>query len=363
MSKLFIFFTFIALAFGVFANGSENDTLGIYEIKIGDFSIKVTNFGARIVSVIVPDKNGKLDDIVLGFDTAQDYQESKNNYGAIVGRVANRISGAKFTLNGTVYKLIPNDGNGTNTIHGGPKGFAQVAWKVDKIVKNCKSPYITLTYNSSDGDQGFPGAVIASVTYQLKKPYTLIVKMCAKALNKATPINLAQHTFWNIRGHNTGNILSHELRLFASYITEQDEKQIPTGKLLPVKNTAYDFLKLREINEQMEKLPNSSKGYDINYVVDDGLKHEMKPVAVVYDEKSGRIMRLSANMPGVQLFTANSAKNVTGKGGFVYQTHAALCLETQGFPDSVNQPDFPSQIVYPGGVYDHRMVFTFSTKK
>ncbi|KAK4393086.1 Aldose 1-epimerase [Sesamum angolense] len=351
MSKISILFCFIVLAFGISANGSENG-LGIYEIKKGDFSVKVTNYGARILSVVLPDKNGKLADVVLGYDTIKEYMNDTGHFGAIVGRVANRIGGAKFTLNGTLYKLDANEGN--NTLHGGKKGFSEVAWKVTKHVKYGRSPYITLSYHSVDGEEGImvSGDVLASVTYALIEPYKLSVTMKAKALNKATPVSLAQHSYWNLGGHNSGNILSDELQLFASHITLVDDKLIPTGKIVPVKSTPYDFLEPHVIKGPISQLPKGSKGYDINYVVDGPKGQKMKPVAVVYNKKSGRIMK-SANAPGVQLYTDNYISDLKGKGGYVYQSHAALCLETQGFPDSVNHPNFPSQIVNPGKTYEH----------
>ncbi|KAL6518913.1 hypothetical protein OROHE_017666 [Orobanche hederae] len=375
MSKVLItlLLCFILSSVGIiFVDGSKNDgrRLEIYEIRKGDFSVNVTNYGARIVSVLLPDKYGKLADVVLGYDTTDQYKNDTRHFGAIVGRVANRIAGAKFTLNGTVYKLDANSGN--NSIHGGKKGFSELAWNVKEHVKCGSSPKITFTYNSSDGEEGFPGKVQASVTYALVGPYNLIVKMKAKAINKATPINLAQHSYWNLGGHDSGNILSDELQLFASNITPVGDDQIPTGKIVPVKSTPYDFLEPRVIKEQLEKLSEGPKpkkgskpkpkGYDINYVVDGGDGPDMKPVAVVYNKKSGREMRLSATAPGVQLFTANNL-NSTGKGGHLYQSHAALCLETQGFPDSVNHLEFPSQIILPGNSYEHRMLYSFSIRK
>ncbi|KAL6551547.1 hypothetical protein OROGR_007701 [Orobanche gracilis] len=358
---------FILSSLGIiFVDGSKNDgfPLEIYEIRKGDFSVNITNYGARIVSVLLPDKYGKLADVVLGYDTIDQYKNDARHFGAIVGRVANRIAGAKFTLNGTVYKLDANSGK--NSIHGGRIGFSELAWNVKEHVKYGPSPKITFTYNSFDGEEGFPGKVQASVTYAIVGPYNLAVKMEAKALNKATPINLAQHSYWNLRGHNSGNILSDELQLFASSITWLDDDQIPTGRIVPVKSTPYDFLKPRVIKEQLKKLPEAEgskpKGYDINYVVNGRDGPDMKPVAVVYNKKSGREMRLSATAPGVQLYTANNLNNV-GKGGYLYQSHAALCLETQGFPDSVNHPEFPSQIVLPGNSYEHRMLYSFSIRK
>ncbi|XP_016465594.1 uncharacterized protein LOC107788426 isoform X2 [Nicotiana tabacum] len=329
--------------------------IGIYEIKKGDFSVRITNYGARIISVLLPDKHGNIGDVALGYDTVKEYENDTTSFGALLGRVANRIGGAQFTLNGTLYKLIANDG--ANTLHGGPKGFSRVVWNVNKYEQDGPYPHITLTYHSTDGEEGFPGDVLASVTYALEDPYKLSVVMKAKALNKATPVNLAQHTYWNIGGHNSGDILSNVVQIFASHITPVDEHLIPTGEISPVKNTPYDFLKPREVGNQISKLPS---GYDINYALDSTV--EMKPVAIVYDKKSGRVMDLQASAPGVQFYTANSLIQ-KGKGGYVYQPHAALCFETQGFPDAVNHPNFPSTIVTPGKAYVHKMLYTFSIMK
>nr|GMD72412.1 aldose 1-epimerase-like [Ipomoea batatas] len=304
------------LCFLTFALVSGQDKK-FYVIKKGDFSVKLTNYGARVASLILPDKNGKLTDIVLGYDTVMEYeQDDEPNFGAIVGRVANRIGGSQFTLNGIHYKLNANDGN--NTLHGGKKGFSRVTWKVKKHEES----YITFTYFSRDGDQGFPGDVIAYVTYTIKEnPYKLIVKMNAKALNKPTPVNLAQHNYWNLGGHDSGDILSEKLQIFASHITTVDANLIPTGQILPINNTAFDFLQPRRVGTQLAKLPKGSGGFDINYA-------DMK-----------------------------------GKGGAVYQSHAALCLETQGFPDAVNHPNFPSTIVTPQRPYNHTLHITFKVHK
>ena len=206
---------------------------------------------------------------------------------------------------------------------------------------------------------GFPGALFVIVSYTLLGSGQLSVTMKAKALNKPTPVNLAQHTYWNLGGHNSGDILSNEVQIFGSHITAVDSHLIPTGKLVPVKGTPYDFLKPHIVGSRIKKLPT---GYDINYVLDGGAGFRMKPAAVVHEKKSGRVLELSTNAPGVQFYTANFLKDVKGKGGFVYQPHAALCLETQAFPDSVNHPNFPSTIVSPGYSYKHYMLFKFSTK-
>ncbi|XP_060194376.1 uncharacterized protein LOC132623616 [Lycium barbarum] len=353
INLLICFFIFHLLA----ATSVSGSKIGIYELKKGGFSVKLTNYGARIISVFLPDKNGKVDDIVLGYDTIKEYLNDTSYFGALVGRVANRIGGAQFTLNGTHYKLVPNEGK--NMLHGGPKGFSKVVWKVSKYVKDGPCPYITLTYFSPDGDQGFPGAVLASVTYALKDRYKLSVIFKAKALNKATPINLSHHPYWNIGGHNSGDILSNVIEIFGSHITLVDKELIPTGKIAPVKNTPYDFLKPRKVGSRIDKLQN---GYDINYVLDDTEK--MNRVGTVYDKKSGRVMDVKASAPGVQFYTSNwGNRTVKGKGGFVYQSHAALALETLVFPNAVNHPNFPSTIVNPGARYVHKVLYTFSIKK
>lgn len=336
---------------------SSTEEIGVYEIKKGNFSVKLTNYGARIISVVLPDKNGKLGDIALGYDSAKEYLNDSTNFGAVVGRVANRIGGAQFTLNGTHYKLIPNDGN--NTLHGGPKGFAHVVWKVSKHHKRSGSSSIILTYRSHDGEQGFPGDLRVWVSYSILANNQLSVVMKAKALNKATPVNLAQHTYWNLGGHNSGNILSNDLQIFASHITPVDSQLIPTGKFTPVKGTPYDFLQSHSIASTIKGLPS---GYDINYVLDASKeRRKLKKAAVVQHKQSGRVMELFTNAPGVQFYTGNFLKDVKGKGGFVYQRYGALCLETQGFPDAVNHPNFPSQIITPGKHYAHYMLFKFST--
>ncbi|KAJ8546069.1 hypothetical protein K7X08_018652 [Anisodus acutangulus] len=330
--------------------------IGIYEIKKGDFSIKVTNYGATIISVFLPDKNGKVGDVVLGYDTINEYKNDTSYFGAALGRVANRIGGAQFTLNGTHYKLVANEG--VNMLHGGLKGFSKVVWKVSKFVIDGPCPYITLTYHSPDGQEGFPGDVLVSVTYKLEDHYKLNVVFKAKALNKATPINLSHHPYWNIGGHNSGDVLSQVVQIFASHITPLDKQHVPTGEISPVKNTPYDFLKPHKVGSRIDKIQD---GYDINYALDSTKK--MKHVAIVYDKKSGRVMDIKATAPGVQFYTANFVINTKGKGGYVYQPRAALCLETQGFPDAVNHPNFPSTIVTPGKNYVHSVLYTFSIKK
>ncbi|CAK9152179.1 unnamed protein product [Ilex paraguariensis] len=355
LSKISILLCFIIVAFGVVVNGTEVDEeVGIYELQKDEFLVKFTNWGASIVSVVLPNRDGELTDVVLGYDSIKDYMNDSSYFGATVGRVANRIAGAQFTLFGITYKLDANAG--PNMLHGGSKGFSDVVWKVIDHQKDSESPSITFSYYSADGEEGFPGDLHVTMTYVLSGFYNLQVIMEATALHKATPVNLAQHTYWNLGGHTSGDILSEEVQIFASKITPII-KGIPTGEIASVKGTPYDFLDPQTIDNKIKDLPN---GYDINYVIDGDNDNKIKPVAMVHDKKSGIVMKLSSTAPGVQFYTGNWKKNVKGKGGYVYQAHAGLCLETQGFPDSVNHQNFPSQVVAPGKAYKHVMLYEFS---
>ncbi|KAI3454643.1 hypothetical protein Pfo_011306 [Paulownia fortunei] len=341
----------IAFALGSVCKAAEE--IGIYELQKGHFSVNITNYGATVLSVVVPDRNGKLDDVVLGFGSIDGYKNDSTYFGALVGRVANRIGGAQFTLNGKVYKLPANDHG--NTLHGGSIGFSDVIWTVHEYVKDS---HLTLTYDSHDGEQGFPGELSVMVTYLFIGANRLGIKMQAKSLNKPTPVNLASHTYWNLGGHTSGNIFSHTIQLFASKITPVNDKLIPTGEISPVNGTPYDFLEPRTIGSKFTELPD---GYDINYVLDRaGAGKHLTKVATVHEDRSGRKMELWTNQPGVQFYTSNMLPDTVGKGGFVYKAHAAFCLETQGFPDSVNHPNFPSQIVNPGETYMHVTVYRFT---
>ncbi|KAL6845745.1 hypothetical protein ACP4OV_024320 [Aristida adscensionis] len=337
--------------------------VGVYELRSGkgDFSVKVTNWGATVTSVVLPDSRGNLDDVVLGYDTIAEYVNGSNYFGALVGRVANRVANARFVLDGKVYHLYANDGK--NALHGGHRGFSKVIWTVKEYVSGGDFPYITLYYHSFDGEQGFPGELDVYVTYQLSSPYVLSVHMNATALSKATPVNLAQHTYWNLGGAGSGDVLGDTVELFASRYTPVDGALIPTGAVAPVAGTPYDLRAPTAVGAHVRQVSGGKAGiygYDTNYVVD-GEAGALRKVAVVRDGgASGRALELWANQPGVQFYTGNFLKDVKGKGGKVYGQYGALCLETQGFPDAVNHPKFPSQIVRPGQVYKHDMVFKFS---
>lgn len=332
------------------------------ELKRGDFSVNLTSWGATLLSVILPDNKGHLADVVLGYDvshTIAGYVFDNTSFGAVVGRVANRIAGARFTLNGRVYRLYPNNGN--NTLHGGHRGFANVLWSV-KDVQGGDFPSVTYYYRSFDGEQGFPGNLDVFVTYKITADYELRVEMVANPLDKPTPVNLAQHAYWNLGGHDSGTILSHTVQIFASHVTPTDAALIPTGEIRAVAGTAFDLRQPHTVGSRIAE----AGGYDINYVLDSAAPSDgtsgFRKVAVVKEPKSGRVMQLWANQPGVQFYTSNMLRNAVGKGGYVYQQYDGLCLETQGFPNAVNQPNFPSQTVYPGQVYNHTMLFKFSVE-
>ncbi|KAG4932767.1 hypothetical protein JHK87_046769 [Glycine soja] len=266
--------------------------IGFYELKRGDLRLNLTNYGATIISVITPDKHGKLADIVLGYDSIDSYKNDTVYFGALIGRVANRIRGAKFTLDGKTYKLPANDHG--NTLH------------------------------------GFPGKLKVSVTYMLIGRHKLAVKMIAKPVDKATPVNLAQHTYWNLRGHNSGDILSHTVQIFGSHITPVDRLLIPTGEIISVKGTPYDFLEPKKVGSQIQE-----GLYDMNYVLDKSFKKHLSKVVVVTDPVSRRKLELWSNQLGLQFYTSGQLNATKGKDGAVYRKHAGIALETQGFPDSV----------------------------
>ncbi|KAK2357508.1 galactose mutarotase [Trifolium repens] len=351
MSKLSLMFCSL-LGLLVLCHAGENKKIGFYELKKGNMRLNLTNYGASIISVFVPDKSGKLADVALGYDSIESYETDTCYFGALIGRVANRIGGAQFTLDGKTYKLPANDHG--NTLHGGTKGFGDNVWTVESHEEDS---HITFVYNSYDGEQGFPGKVEVSVTYMLIEKHILGVKMNAKPIDKATPINLAQHSYWNLGGHDSGDILNHTVQIFGSSITPVDDKLIPTGKLQSVKDTPYDFLTPKPVGSQINELPGL---YDINYVLDKTGRNHLSKVAVVRDPVSGRKMELWSDQVGLQYYTSGMLEDTKGKGGAMYHKYAGIALETQGFPDSVNQPSFPSQIVKPGETYKHIMVYRFT---
>uniref|UniRef100_A0A803P7L7 Aldose 1-epimerase n=1 Tax=Cannabis sativa TaxID=3483 RepID=A0A803P7L7_CANSA len=361
LTTFFFWFPLTHLSFSTknsFPMADPNNKAQIFELNNGNICVLVTNYGCTITSLSVPDKDGKLGDVVLGFDSIEPYLNGVAPYfGSIVGRVANRIKHGKFTLNGVEYSLPIN--NPPNSLHGGKNGFDKKIWEVVEHEKG-ENPHITFKYHSRDGEEGYPGDVSVTATYTLTSSTTLKLDMEAMCENKATPISLAQHTYWNLAGHNSGSILDHKIQIWANNYTPVDQTSIPTGEILPVKGTPFDFTSEKRIGDDIQQV---GLGYDHNYVLDLGEeKSGLKHAAKVKDPSSSRVLNLWTNAPGVQFYTANYVNGVKGKGGAVYGKHSGLCLETQGFPNAINQPNFPSVVVQPGDKYKHTMLFEFSAE-
>jgi len=323
--------------------------------------IRTMNYGGIILSMRVPDRKGQLADIVLGHDTLDGYIPNPPYLGAIVGRYANRIANGTFTLDGKTYTLPKNDG--PNTLHGGVKRtFDKVVWD-DEPLTNGKNG-VAFTYLSKDGEEGFPGNLKIKVTYTLTDANELVVDYEATT-DKATPINVSQHSYFNLAGEGTGDILDHELLLYADRFTPVDKNLIPTGEFRPVKGTPLDFTSPTKIGARIDDNYEQlvlGHGYDHNFVINHkGTGLEL--AGRVYEPTSGRVMEVSTTQPGVQFYTGNFLDGtVTGKQGHVYKRRYGFCLETQHFPDSPNHPDFPLTILKPGETLHSKTVFKFLTK-
>jgi aldose 1-epimerase len=320
--------------------------------------VKVMTYGGIVTQIVVPDRNGKMGDVVLGFDSLDEYLAGDPYFGATVGRVGNRIAKGKFTLDGQEYTLATN--NGPNALHGGLKGFDKVVWQAAPISTG-DEPSVRMTYLSKDGEEGYPGNLKAEVTFTVTKDNALRIDYKATT-DKATPINLTNHSYFNLSGCDDGNILGHRLLLAADRYTPVDDTLIPTGELAPVKGTPFDFTKMTAIGRRIDKTGGNPVGYDHNFVLNSG-GGRLALAARVVDPRSGRVLEMLTTQPGVQFYTGNFLDGtIKGKGGTVYNQYQAFCLEAQHFPDSVNQPKFPSTILRPGKTYRQTTVYKFSTK-
>ena len=341
--------------FGQTQDGEEVD---IYTLTSANGLIaKITNYGATLVSLEVPDKDGKSADITLGFDKLDGYLTRHPYFGSTVGRYANRIGGAKFMLDGVEYKLAAN--NGPNHLHGGIKGFDKAVWQAQEVETE-KAVGLKLTYLSVDGEEGYPGNLACNVTYTLSNSDELKIDYEGLAAGKATIVNLTNHTYWNLAGQGNGDILGHELMLNADAYTPVDEGLIPTGEIRKVAGSPMDFSKPMKIGSRIEQV---AGGYDHNYVLNSTAEGLPALCAKVYEPSSGRVMEIHTSEPGVQFYTGNFLDgSITGKAGKVYKKHYGFCLETQHFPDSPNRPDFPPVVLSPGEKYSTTTVYKFYTK-
>jgi aldose 1-epimerase len=319
---------------------------------------KVMTYGATLVELWVPDRAGHLGDVVLGFDSLRGYLSKEPYFGATVGRVGNRIAKGCFTLGGKSYRLAINDG--PNSLHGGIKGFDKVVWE-GRVETSSDGPAVAFTHLSPDGDEGYPGNCRVKVVYTLADSGELRLDYTVTT-DRDTPINVTNHSYFNLGGPANGGILDEQLTLDADNYTPVDATLIPTGAIVPVAGSPMDFRRPMEIGSRIQQVGGHPIGYDHNYVVNGG-GGKLAPVATVYDPKSGREMDVSSTEPGVQFYTGNFLDGtLTGKGGVVYRQYGALCLETQHFPDSVNQPNFPSTILKAGDTYRSTTVYRFTSR-
>jgi aldose 1-epimerase len=346
--------------FGKTADGQEVRLYTLTNAK--GLEARVMTYGAIVVSLKVPDKKGKMDDVVLGYDNLDSYVKSSPYFGAIVGRYGNRIGKGKFTLDGVTYDKLALNDNGKNHLHGGVKGFDKVVW-ADEPVRRANGVGVQLSYLSKDGEEGYPGNLKATVTYVLTNDNELRIEYAATT-DKATPVNLTHHGYWNLTGGQR-DILGHVLTLKADKFTPVDKGLIPTGALVPVKGTVMDFTKPTAIGARIEDKYEQLQfggGYDHNWVLNKGDK-DTTLAARVYEPTSGRVMEVFTKEPAIQFYSGNFLDGtITGKGGTVYKHRWGLCLETQHYPDSPNKPNFPSTILRPGQKYETTTVYRFSTK-
>jgi aldose 1-epimerase len=322
--------------------------------------VSITDFGGRIVKLGVPDREGKFADVVLGFDSLDGYLAKNPYLGALVGRFANRIGGARFTLDGKLYELAQN--SGPNALHGGLRGFDKILWQSDEVTVN-DGFGLRLQYVSKDGEEGYPGTLTTTVTYTLTESDGLQIAYHATT-DKATVLNLTNHSYFDLSGEFAGNILEHEITINADAFTPTDANSIPTGELRPVEGTPFDFRTRTPIGARIDaddQQLKSALGYDHNYVLPGG--GELRLAARVLEPKSGRVMDVLTTQPGVQFYSGNHLDgSVTGKNGVQYGFRHAFCFETQHFPDSPNKPQFPSSRLEPGQEFQHKTVFRFSTE-
>lgn len=342
-----------------FGKTREGQEANLYTLtNQNGMTVKISDYGATVTSILAPDKNGKTGNVVLGFDSLAGYQsdeflKSGPYFGAIVGRYGNRIAKGKFTLDGKEYTLATN--NGANHLHGGNKGFDKAIWQAEPMPQQNA---IQFTYVSPDGEEGYPGKLTSTVTYTLTDDNELRIDYKATS-DKATPINLTNHSYFNLAAGTAEGAMDHQLTLNADRYTVVDNTLIPTGELRKVSGTPMDFTTPHAIGERIDQVEG---GYDHNFVLTD-TSNTLKKAATVYEPTSGRMMEVFTTEPGIQFYSGNFLDGtLTGSGGKKYNQHYGIALETQHFPDSPNQPTFPSTILEPGETYETTTVYKFSVK-
>ncbi len=350
-------------SFGKLDDGRESAVYTL--VNANGVRADITNYGGIVVRLLVPDRTGNLDDVVLGYNSVQEYVRASPYFGAIVGRYGNRIAGGRFNLDGQTYSLVTNNQPGGIPchLHGGRRGFDKVLWQAEPLLTN-DTPGLKLRYLSRDGEEGYPGNLDVTVHYWLGNDNSLRIEYSATT-DKATPVNLTQHSYFNLKGEGRGDILDHVLTLQATHYTPVNAGLIPTGSLEPVAGTPMDFTTPHTIGERIEaKHPQLALGigYDFNWVID-GKPGEMRPAAKVFEPRSGRVMEVWTEEPAIQFYSGNHLNGShVGKSGAAYVHRGGLCLETQHAPDSPNQPNFPSTILRPGSRYQTSTIYRFSVE-
>jgi aldose 1-epimerase len=346
--------------FGKTAGGEQVDLYTLSNKK--GMEVAITNFGATVVVLKVPDRAGKVADVVLGFDTLEGYEHGTAYFGATVGRYGNRIGGGKFSIDGKTYTLPKN--NGDNTLHGGITGFNKKVWMAREIASK-DGESLEMSYSSADGEEGFPGNLSVKVVFTLATEGNELTIDYTATTDKDTVLNLTNHSYFNLAGEGNGDILDHVLTLHAKQFTPVDKTLIPTGELRDVAGTPLDFTRAtaigKRINESYEQLV-FGKGYDHNWLIASDGRKGLTLAAEAYDPKSGRTLEVLTTEPGVQFYSGNFLDGPKGKGNKPYRQRAAFCLETQHFPDSPNHPNFPSTLLKPNSAFRSQTVFRFSAK-
>lgn len=317
-------------------------------------SVSITNFGATIQSLVVPDRNREMVDVVLGYDSVEQYEQGNSAFGATVGRFANRIGGAKFTLDGKTYELTKNDGN--NTLHGGGFGFGKRMWTIDDI-EDSEEPYVTFGYNSPDEEENFPGNL------RLQAKYTLLANGLKieyfGTCDQDTILNLTNHAYFNLKGEGEGDIKDHIVKICADKYTPVNSELIPTGEIADVAGTPFDFREPKAVREEMDngRLPN---GFDHNFLL--GMTRKIRTAAYVFEKTHGIVMQMDTDMPAMQFYVGIGLNQEPGKNGHFYPQYGGLCLESQFCPDSPNKPQFPSCVLKAGETSKFTTIYTFSAK-
>jgi aldose 1-epimerase len=339
-----------------FGKTPEGTPIDLYVLTNGKVTAKVMTYGAIVTELHVPDRDGKPGDVVLGFDNLDGYLAGHPHFGATTGRVANRIAHGTFTLDGKDYTLAVN--NGTNSLHGGLKGFDKVVWKAEDV-SGADGPAVKMTYLSPDGEEGYPGNLSVAVTFTVTNDAALKIDYQATT-DQATLVNLTNHSYFNLGGPASGTILDHELMIAAKEYTPLNDAMVPTGTIKPVKGTPLDFTTTTPIGARIDQIPGDPGGYDHNYI----LNGDLNTVAArARDPQSGRVLEMFTTEPATQLYTANFLTgSIKGKGGVVYRKHQAFCLEAQHYPDAIHHPNFPTIVLRPGETYTQTTIYKFSTE-